>query len=183
MWQVPWVLEQFVKRCQRYGKARIKLLSRTFVDHLYTHLMDDPERHGLITTGLVAVLWAAHSCKTVRSYGFGGGIDLIGASSSHGRLLEGGGVDGGGEGGGKRGDGGEARPAFYARYNYYSTHTDTKEHILWPWHEWDKENKLHNLLEAAGAVQRRFPPGADHHRNFTLPSWCGLQAKSCRLPS
>lgn len=32
-------------------------------------------------------------------------------------------------------------PAFYARYNYYSLHTDTKDHVLWPWHEWEKENR------------------------------------------
>ena len=40
--------------CTHPGKARVKLLSRAFVDHLYTHLMADPSRSGLITTGLIA---------------------------------------------------------------------------------------------------------------------------------
>lgn len=45
-----------------------------------------------------------------------------------------------GGGGGDPGVG-DPGPAFYARYNYYSLHTDTKDHVLWPWHEWEKENR------------------------------------------
>jgi len=48
-------MEQFVKRRRMYGSARVKLLSRAFVDHLYTHLMHDSAREGLITTGSVCV--------------------------------------------------------------------------------------------------------------------------------
>ena len=69
--------------------------------------------------------------KLTRSYGFGGGIDLIEVARPKGD--SGVGVKGGG--------GGIPGPAFYARYNYYSLHTDTKDHVLWPWHEWEKENR------------------------------------------
>ena len=156
---VPWVLEQYVRRRTMYASAsRVRLLSRAWVDHLYVNLMDDPQRHGLITTGLLAVVWALSSCKRVSTFGFGGGIDLVRNGTQT-----------------------------MARYNYYSLHSNVTEHVLWPWHDWDKENQLHNRFEALGALRRWFPAGAEHLRHFKLPDWCASQSdwreRSCRLPT
>ena len=46
--------ESWPSRGHALGKARVKLLSRAFVDHLYSQLMGDPWRTGLITTGLIS---------------------------------------------------------------------------------------------------------------------------------
>jgi hypothetical protein len=41
-----------------------------------------------------------------------------------------------------------------ARYNYYSIHKDTSEHVLWPWHEWHK------------VLQYFFSLGTRYYRTF-----------------
>ena len=80
-------------------------------------------------------MWAIHSCERVSTYGFGGGIHLIPAPAPE--DIGGGREGGGGGGGGGRGGGGGGG-GMQARYNYYSIHKDTSEHVLWPWHEWHK---------------------------------------------
>ena len=58
-------MEQFVKRRRMYSNARVKLLSRANVDHMYTHLMHDSARKGLITTGSVCVCVCTCVCVYV----------------------------------------------------------------------------------------------------------------------
>jgi len=81
-------------------------------------------------------MWAIHSCERVSTFGFGGGIHLIPAPSPE-EIDIGGGRGGGVGGGGGRGGGGGGG-GMQARYNYYSIHKDTSDHVLWPWHEWHK---------------------------------------------
>ena len=41
---VPWVFEQFVRRRRMFGSGRVKMISREFVDFVYTQLMHDYSR-------------------------------------------------------------------------------------------------------------------------------------------
>jgi len=41
---VPWVFEQFVRRRRMFGSGRVKMISREFVDYVYTQLMHDYSR-------------------------------------------------------------------------------------------------------------------------------------------
>ena len=137
---------------------------------------------GNVRPGMLAILWALHSCDRVSTFGFGGGIDVRKKTSPDGQSAT------GTAGGHVSSRAATAQSLYAARYNYYSLHTDTNEHILWPWHDWEKENSLHNRLERARVLKRYFPgDSSEQHklRHFSLPSWCAGQAiqnRSCRLP-
>ena len=110
------------------------MISRAFVDYVHVHFLEDYERGSNLTTGIVAVMLALHSCKTVSTYGFGGGFEVrVGRDSS-----------------------------VTARYNYWSEHSDKESNIVYPFHPWDEEDALHTRLHKAGALTRRFPRDLQH---------------------
>jgi len=102
-------------------------------------------------------MWALHSCNTVSSYGF------LGAK----RRWEGGregewqeGREGGREGGREACDSDkEAAEGAHSHLGktYYATLSDAEAWHESPWSE--EEEDVHERLQAAGALVRRFPPG------------------------
>ena len=104
-------------------------------------------------------MWALHSCNTVTSYGF------LGATRRRERGREGEsqeGREGGREDGRVSCDSDKAAEAAecansHLGKTYYATLSDAEA-----WHEsrWSEEEEdVHERLQAAGALVRRFPPG------------------------
>jgi len=90
-------LWELAHRRAQAGQTRVLALSRQFVAYLQDNFLGDKSRAGgggggggggaggggsdqryNMTTGMVAVLLALHSCASVRTYGFGGGVQVGG---------------------------------------------------------------------------------------------------------
>eukprot|EP00288_Rhodomonas_lens_P014376 CAMPEP_0177695036 /NCGR_PEP_ID=MMETSP0484_2-20121128/3248_1 /TAXON_ID=354590 /ORGANISM="Rhodomonas lens, Strain RHODO" /LENGTH=600 /DNA_ID=CAMNT_0019205945 /DNA_START=325 /DNA_END=2128 /DNA_ORIENTATION=+ len=72
---VATVLDQFRATWSSLGR-RSNLISRSFTDEMQMLCLDDHRREWQLTTGMLAILIAVHACKTVDTYGFGGGINV-----------------------------------------------------------------------------------------------------------
>ena len=105
---------------------------------------------------MLGIFWALHACAEVRTYGFGGGstrarsVTKAGAGAGYTFLP---------------------RSRYYAQAERKNPYGDL-DHA----HDWELENLVHNKLEEAGALERRFQPFMSHLRHETHdqsspPTW------------
>ena len=139
---------EFVEE-ERRRQGRAFLLSPSFAEYILRNFFDDPDAQIKLTTGMVAVFWALHSCSQVHTYGFGGGAVREGPRVAKSRYF----VD------------------TVSDKPYYGDIDAV--------HDWEMENLIHNRLEEAGALERRFKQFSSYLRhevgelNFLGPTAAG----------
>lgn len=123
-------IELLLKDAKLHGK-KLSIFTPSFLTYLQSNFFDDLTASTHISTGILAVLWALHSCQRVDTYGFTAGSSV--ERSAHQKYF----------------------------IKESAKHVPSKRDVQGssrrknPEHDWVAEYQLHERLERAGALRRR----------------------------
>lgn len=123
-------VELLLKDSKLHGK-KLSIFSSFFLTYLQSNFFDDLTASTHISTGILAVLWALHSCQRVDTYGFTAGSSV--ERSAHQKYFI-----------------KESAKHFPSKRDVQDSSRRKN-----PEHDWVAEYQLHERLERAGALRRR----------------------------
>mmetsp|Transcript_14703 Transcript_14703/g.22863 ORF Transcript_14703/g.22863 Transcript_14703/m.22863 type:complete len:103 (+) Transcript_14703:1051-1359(+) len=72
----PLDIAEYVEERRKRGEGTA-ILSPLFLTYLMSNFFGDYHGYTKLSTGIVSVLWALHTCSSVTTYGFGGGSSSL----------------------------------------------------------------------------------------------------------